>query len=339
MRPMSASSLRESRLGRRAVTVPAVLLAALVLYPASLLVLPAALVFDLLRGRPRLPTLRVLGFGLTYLGWEVVAIMVSAALWVASGFGLLLRTRAFQEAHRKVQVHWARSNIRNLRRFLNMRLEVTGAELLGPGPVIVLSRHASMVDTLIPIQLADDVGLGCRYVLKDELLWDPALDLMGHRFPNHFVDRSGGNSEAAVAAVGDLAAGTRDTEAFIIFPEGSRFTEEKRDRAIEKLSVSNPAAAERARKLTATMPPRTGGPLEALSRRPKGADVVVIAHTGLEGLAGPLDLWRVAPFRHAVRFEMWRIPSEQIPEPREELLEWLYDRWAEVDAWVSAHAD
>lgn len=339
MSAMAANSLRDSRLGRRAVTVPSVILAAIILFPLSVLILPAAAIFDLSRARPRLPTVRVLAFGLTYLAWEIVAISVATGLWVASGFGLLLRTRRFQEAHRHIQVLWARSNLRNLDRFLRMRLDVVGADRLGPGPVVVLSRHASMVDTLIPIQLADNVGLGCRYVLKEELLWDPALDLMGHRFPNYFVDRSGGNSQEAIRAVGELAAGTRPNEAFIIFPEGSRFTEAKRERAIERLRQSNPEAAERAEKLTATMPPRTGGPIETLLRRPAGADVVILAHTGLEGLAGPKDMWRIAPFRHPIKLEMWRVPSDQIPTERDELIRWLYDRWDEVDTWVRDHAE
>lgn len=339
MPTMSGNALRDSRLGRRLVTVPSVLIAALILFPASIVLLPAAIVFDLVRARPKLPTFRLAAFGFTYLGWEVIAVTISFALWIVSGFGLLLRSRGFQEAHRKVQVSWARSNLGNLDRFLGMRLDIEGGACLGPGPVIVLSRHASMVDTLIPIRLADDVGLGCRYVLKDELLWDPALDLMGHRFPNYFVDRSGGNSADAIRAVGDLAAATRDSEAYIIFPEGSRFTEAKRDRAIERLSASNPQAAELAKRLTATMPPRTGGPIEALLRRPAHADVVIVAHTGLEGLAGPKDLWRIAPFRKPVRMGLWRIPTAEIPDDRDKLIAWLYDRWAEVDTWVREHAE
>ena len=321
------------------VTVPSVLLAAIILFPLAVVLLPAAAVFDVARARPRLPTARVFAFGYSYLAWELIAITVAAVMWIVSGFGLLLRTRWFQETHRQVQVAWARSNLRNLDRFLRMRLEVVGGSRLGPGPVLVLSRHASMIDTLIPIQLADDVGLGCRYVLKDELLWDPALDLIGHRFPNYFVDRSGGNTQEAIRAVGELAAGTLPSESFIIFPEGSRFTEAKRDRAIERLRVSSPDAVERAEKLTATMPPRTGGPIEALSRRPAGTDVVIVAHTGFEGLAGPKDLWRIAPFGHPIRYELWRIPSEEIPEGRDELVAWLYDRWAEVDTWVRDNAE
>jgi len=319
------------------MTVPAVLLAALLVIPLSVIIIPVSLVIDLLRGRPRLPTLRVFVFGLNYLAWEVIAISFSAVMWFATGFGLLSGRHWSQEAHRKLQVVWAASHIRMLRRALGMRLEVINSECLAPGPVVLLSRHASMIDTLIPIFIADENHLGCRYVLKNELLWDPALDIIGHRFPNYFVDRSGGNSGSAIDEVGALAAGTRDSEVFVIFPEGSRFTEAKRERALEKLRDSNPAAAERAEKLTRTMPPRTGGPIAALQMAPPGADIVVLAHTGLEGMAGPRELWRVVPFRHPIQIELWRIPRVEVPTDPDEQLAWLYDRWAEVDTWVGDH--
>ncbi len=334
---MAASSVRDSTITRRLVTVTGVVVAAVAIVPLSVVIIPLAVVVDLVRGRVKLPTLRVFVFGLNYLAWELIAIGFAGAAWVVSGFGLLLRTRGFQEAHRKLQVVWAASHVRMLRNVLGLRIEITGGEHLGPGPVVLLSRHASMIDTLIPIHVADEVGLGCRYVLKNDLLWDPALDIIGHRFPNYFVDRSGGNSTSAIDQVGTLAAGTRDDEVFVIFPEGSRFTEAKRDRAIEKLRESNPDAAERAEKLTRTMPPRIGGPVAALQKAPPNADIVVLAHTGLEGLNGPKDMWRAVPFRYPVQVELWRIPRSEVPADPDAQVAWLYDRWAEVDTWVGDH--
>jgi 1-acyl-sn-glycerol-3-phosphate acyltransferase len=335
---MSTNAFRESKWGRRSITLPAVWVGAVVAAALSIVALPLALVFDLLRGRPKLPTARVYVFGLTYLAWELLATGYAGVLWVASGFGLLLRTRQFQRLHQRFQVLWAASHIRTMRSVLGLRLEVDGAEHLAPGPVVLFSRHASMVDTLIPIHLAASHGLACRYVLKNELLWDPALDVVGHRFPNYFVDRSGGSSREVVEEVGKLAAGTRDDEAFVIFPEGSRFTPAKRERAIEKLSESSPDVAERARKLTRTMPPRTGGPIAALERAPKNADVVFLAHTGLEGLAGPKDMWKAVPFRHPVRVGVWRVARSEVPDGPDAQLAWLYERWTEVDTWVGDHA-
>ena len=295
---MATASIRDSTISRRLVTVPSVLVAAGILLPLSVVILPVSAVLDLLRGRHRLPTTRVLAFGYSYLVWEVIAVVTAVVLWVASGFGLALRTRLFQEAHRHVQVVWAASHMAALKSTCGLELDVTGMENLPPGPVILLSRHASIIDTLIPIQLTAAAQLGCRYVLKNELLWDPALDIIGHRFPNYFVDRSGGNSVSAVDKVAALAAGTRPSEAFVIFPEGSRFAPAKRERALEKLRGNNPVLAERAEKLTHTMPPRTGGPVAALRA-----------------------------------YEL-RVNNIQV---NRNLLSWLYDRWDEVNTWVGDH--
>ena len=88
---------------------------------------------------------------------------------------------------------------------------------------------------------------------------------------------------------------------------------------------------------TRTMPPRTGGPIAALQNAPADADIVILAHTGLEGLAGPKELWQVVPFRHPIQIELWRIPRAEVPTDPDDQLAWLYDRWAEVDTWVGDH--
>ena len=334
---MSDNSLRDSTTGRRVVTVGSVLLGSVVVVPLALMAIPFAALLDLVSGRPRLPTPRVLLFGLWYLGWEWVAVGSAAVLWVASGFGLLLRQPFFERRHRRLQAVWAHSLWDAMDKVLGLRLHVVGGDLIEDGTIICFSRHASMVDTLVPIRLFADVGMGVRYVLKSELLWDPALDIIGHRFPNYFVDRSGRNTDAELASIRELAAGTAADEAFIIFPEGSRFTPEKRTRAVEKLRDSDPELGALADKLTQTMPPRAGGSLASLAGAPTGADVVVIAHTGLEGLASLKDLIRSVPFRRPVEVECWRIPGSEIPETDPERLEWLFKQWGILDEWVVAH--
>jgi hypothetical protein len=86
------------------------------------------------------------------------------------------------------------------------------------------------------------------------------------------------------------------------------------------------------------MPPRTGGPIAALQEAPANADVVFVAHTGLEGLAGPKDMWKVVPFRHPVRVGIWRVSRSEVPSDPEAALAWLYERWSEVDTWIGDHA-
>jgi 1-acyl-sn-glycerol-3-phosphate acyltransferase len=334
---MSDNSLRDSTIGRRVVTIGAVLAGSFLVVPLALMAIPFAAVVDLVSGRPRLPTPRVLLFGLWYLAWEWVAVFFALTMWVGSGFGLLLHQPFFENRHRHLQVVWAHSLWRAMDRILGLRLHVVGGDQIADGPIICFSRHASMVDTLVPIRLFADVGMGVRYVLKSELLWDPALDIIGHRFPNYFVDRSGRNTDAELESIRDLAAGTGPDEAFIIFPEGSRFTPEKRSRAVEKLRASDPELGALADKLTQTMPPRAGGSLASIEGAPPDADVVVIAHTGLEGLASLKDLIRSVPFRRPVEIECWRIPGSEIPDGESARLEWLFKQWGIVDEWVVAH--
>ena len=71
------------------------LVAAIVLLPV--LVLVAVVVSVWLPGRWR--ALRLLAFALVYLALEVAALAAAAVLWVLSGFGRRLDTRAFQAAH------------------------------------------------------------------------------------------------------------------------------------------------------------------------------------------------------------------------------------------------
>lgn len=338
MRDMASQSLRETKLGRRLITVPAILggAAAMVFLAIPILVIGA--VFDLLRGKPKLPTVRVALFGIVYLAWEVFGVLSGVVLWFASGFGLLLGQPPFIRAHRWLQVAWANNLLNSLRRFLGLRLDVTGAECCSPGPVIVFSRHASMVDTLLPAHLlTTHGGLDLRYVLKHELLWDPAIDIIASRIPNHFVDRSGKDTAAELQKIGALAGGMADTESFTIFPEGSRYTPSKRERAIERLEETDPVLAERAKRLTNTMPPRRGGVLTVLGAADE-ADVIIVAHTGLEGMNGPKEMWKAAPFRRTVQVEMWRVPRSEIPEDDAGRMDWIFDEWEKVDAWVTAHA-
>ena len=88
----------------------------------------------------------------------------------------------------------------------------TAAGEIPPAPILVVSRHASLIDTLLPGRyVTQPFGIRLRYVLKSELLVDPALDIAGNRLPNVFVDR-GGDTDRELAGhsrSGDHHAGWR----------------------------------------------------------------------------------------------------------------------------------
>ena len=274
-----------------------------------------------------------------YLAWEAVAVVAAAVLWVATGFGRGVDRAWSQSAHAALQSTWVDSILRVARRMLRLDLDIEGADELGTapadGPLIVLCRHASMVDTLVPAKLLFDRGYRVRYVLKDELLWDPALDIIGHRLPNCFVDRSSTDKAAELDAIGALAAGAGPGEALVIFPEGTRWSPEKRHRAIERLRTDDPAAAERAERLTSTLLPRPAGTLALLAGRPD-ADVVIVSHTGLEGLAGPKDALRLLPLRRPMQVSFRRVRRGEVPDSPDAQRDWLLDQWTQVDDWIRA---
>ena len=79
--------------------------------------------------------------------------------------------------------------------------------------------------------------------------------------------------------------------------------------------------------------PRPGGVLAALDAAPE-ADVLVVAHTGLDHLLTVSDLWRSLPMDKQITMRWWQVSREEIPAGREERIDWLYGWWERVDAWI-----
>lgn len=335
-RSKRADPLR-SPLTRRLTTVPctwAITLALIVLAPVAL---PLLVVFDLLRARPGLPLARGWVFGMGYGLLESAMLLVVAGTWVITGFGLAMSTGWSQRMHYRLQRWWVGRLLGLLETVLGLRFSIEGIEALRPGPVIVFGRHVSLVDTLFPALALGDCGLSLRYVLKRELEIVPLLDVVGHRLPNYFADRSGTDTEGELAALTSLATGLGPDDSVVIFPEGTRGTPEKRARAVERLGERHPELVEQAASLAHTMPPRWGGAFALLDAAPD-ADVVVFVHHGLDGLRGLGTILAALPLRRPVTVELWRIPRAEIPDDRDERRRWLFDLWTRVDAWVDLAA-
>ena len=287
---------RRSTILRRLRTVPLFLLLFVVTTVALPFLLAAAVVVDavrwLVRRRPWMAT-RLALFLWVYLAAEALAIVALGLAWAVPP-----RSRLVERTYR-LQALWAALLFGAARLLFSLRFDVEGADAVAPGPIVVLMRHASIVDNLLPaLFVAAPHGLRLRYVLKRELLSDPAIDIAGGRLPNCFVRRGADDAEAEIARVRALAAGLGPREGVLIYPEGTRFTAAKRARAIER----QPRAAE----LRNVLPPRPGGTLAVLDT---GADVVVCAHHGLDGFASIGDLWRGGLVRQTVRIRFTRFPG------------------------------
>lgn len=325
---------RRSVVARRLKTVSVVVLLFAVVTAAFPLLLLAAAAVDaaraLARSRPWVGV-RLLTFGWVYLAAEVWGVLGLAAIWLFGGAGrgrhlMLQWTYALQGA-------WAATLFAALRGLFGLRLEVEGADDVAPGAILLFFRHASIVDNLLPARLVTRPhGIRLRYVLKRELLSDPALDIAGNRLPNYFVRRGSGESRAEIARVRLLAQDLGPRDGVLIYPEGTRFTPAKQARALEVLAGRDATLHARARHFRYVLPPRLGGPMALLD---SGADVVVCAHWGLDGFAHVADVWSGKLVGRTVRVRFWRVPATEIPAERSERVDWLYETWRRVDEWIA----
>jgi len=318
-----------AKLARRAATIPLffVLLAASL--AALPVLLPLALLADAVRDR-RWPLTRCVLFFNWYLLCEVIGICAAAAITATT------RDRAKErERYFRLQCRWLGALFAGVQRLFGLRLEVEGLETLGPGPILVFMRHASTADTVLPnVLLSGRKGFVMRYVLKRELLWDPCLDIAGHRLVNVFVRRGSGEAAAEIAAVREMARGIGPGEGVLIYPEGTRFTKAKQERALARIRDGGPPERlARAERLRHVLPPRLGGPLALLDAGPE-ADAVFCAHAGFDGVRTMGDLLAGALVGRTVRVALWRVPRGAIPEDDAGREAWLYEQWQRLDDWV-----
>lgn len=329
-----ASAARRAVIRRRLVTIPrtlALLVVTTVLAPVIVMV---AAVVDAVRrigapGRPAM-TLRLAAFAWVYLAAETIGIVWLFVQWLASGFGTN-RSRLVTSTW-PIQRWWARTLFGAARTLFDLRLEADGLDAAVPGPIIVMFRHASIIDNLLPaVLMTDGLGLELRWVVKRELLDLPALDIAGGRLPNHFVDRTAADPDAEIAAIRALATDLGPNEGVLIFPEGTRYTPDKARRALAALDSGDPRLAELARRMRHVLPPRPGGALALID---SGADVMVVGHEGLGGLAGIADIWSGSLVGRTIRVSGRRFLGRDIPRGESARAAWLFERWLEIDDWI-----
>jgi 1-acyl-sn-glycerol-3-phosphate acyltransferase len=318
---------KEGRARRRAVTISIYALGWLLLTALGPLWLVGAAVVGAVRQRSFI-LLRLLVFAWFYFGLELIALIRVA--------GVFLVHRDLEERHGalyELQAWWATMNLRTAQGLLELRVEIEGAAEAASGPSIMMIRHASILDTLLPCTFVQrPYGLRVRYILKQELLFDPCIDIVGNALPNYFVDRTG-DRPAELDGIRSLVGNLGD-DGVLIFPEGTRFSAKKLGKAVARLEAEGSPVAGAARSFTGVLPPKHGGVLTLLDALP-GVDCVFFAHTGLETFVKIASLLTGAVVGSTVRIKLWRIPASQIPSRDEDRLVWLYDQWTKVDAFVT----
>ncbi|MHA6760210.1 1-acyl-sn-glycerol-3-phosphate acyltransferase [Streptacidiphilus sp. PAMC 29251] len=339
-RPAVPRRLRTA--GRRLLTLP---LLVLLLVPALVLVLLGVLTWPitLLVGR-RQRLLRFSTYFLLYLLADLFGVLAACWIWLRClplpepardarlqtlSYALLARLLGF--------LRGVAGRVFGLRTTVRPPIPPLGDE--PPSPLLVFARHAGPGDSILLVHaVLCEAGLRPQVVLKEFLQWDPILDVLINRVPHCFVP-PGGGGEATARAIGALAADLRPGQAVVLFPEGGNFTQQRRSRAIAWLRRTGQfRRAARAQRQHHVLPPRMPGSLALLGgAETTHADVVFVAHTGLDRMDSPAHVWRGVPLSEPLRAGWWRVPAAEVPAGRAAQEEWLTDQWSRVDAWI-AHA-
>lgn len=334
-----SASVLPPRWVRRLLVAPLVpLLTILLLASLPVAVLVAAVASTFLPGRWR--ALRVLYFLVIYLLADTVAICWLFLLWIGSGFGRRLQEPRWQARHYAMMRAYLGLLVHAATRVFRVGADLDSEELprldgQDPRPVLVLSRHAGPGDSFLLVHAVLQAKRHPRIVLKAALQWEPVIDIGLNRLPRYFVER-GAPRGTGTGAVRELASTMGPEDALILFPEGRNYTPQRRLLSIDKLEAQDRhAEAEAAREMRHVLLPRTGGAVAALEGAPE-ADVVFIAHTGLEGFSSIVDLWRGIPLDTDIVAKAWRVPRSEIPTVRGAQEAWLQWWWRRIDAWIIA---
>lgn len=326
---------------RRTVQAPAATCVMVILFVTMPAWLTLAALFSLLPGRQRL--WRLLWMVALYLVLELTCLVALFGLWVAAGCsGRRVRDPKFQLRHYRLVAWVLRVAYAEAGRVLKLKVATDGpGPDAHPGrPLIVLCRHAGPGDSfLLTNALVNQYTREPRIVLKDTLQWDPAVDVLLNRLPSRFISPNpGASGEAVEAQITMLATDLDENDAFVIFPEGGNFTPNRRAAIIESLRRRGlHAASRRAERMIHVLAPRPGGVIAALAAAPE-ADVLLVAHTGLDHMLTVADVWRELPMDKTITMRFWLVPAAEVPRSdAEQQVEWLYGWWELIDAWIDEH--
>ncbi len=290
---------------------------------------------------PRARLLRLAAFGATYL-------LLDLELLIGS-FGLWLR----HPTRRRDRDAWLAAHCRLLTRALG-RLEKTAAETFGyqvevtaqqlgwsaDRPLIVLARHAGPGDSFTLVKLLLSLlHRRPRVVLKAALQWDPGLDVVLNRLAGCFIASHTGAGDDRLAAIEQHARSLGPRDAMLLFPEGANWTPRRHRRAVSRLlRAGRWKAAHRAEQQPMVLPPRPTGTVTCLQARPD-ADVLLVAHTGLDTLTSVRAVWQALPLSgRPMRIHFQWHDAADVPREPVAAETWLETRWSAMHTWISAQS-
>lgn len=112
---------------------------------------------------------------------------------------------------------WARIARWGMRNIVGADSEIRGLGNMPPEPVIIASKHQSMIDTLLPFLFLKDP---C-FILKQELMYYPIFGLYAAKARMIAIDRAG-STKALKDMTRQAKAAMDEGRSLVIFPEGTR---------------------------------------------------------------------------------------------------------------------
>jgi 1-acyl-sn-glycerol-3-phosphate acyltransferase len=326
---------------RRPLTITAWLLMSVLALALSPLVYLLAAAASALMRKPQPLLLARIVTG--YFAIELATLVACGALWLASGFGVQMRSPRFQKLHHRL-LRWFVHRIA-LRAFAVLDINVATELADGAAqalerdrPLLFFSRHAGPGDTILLIDmLASQYDRLPSVVFKETIAIDPCVDLIAHRLPHAILDTS--EPERCEARIQQVSSELGPRGVLVLFPEGGNFTSERRRTALRKLrrkGMRDQAAA--GEQMRNVLPPHPAGVRAALRGNPD-AGVLVGAHSGLGLAAFPSDWWRDPPIGRTLTEHIWLEPASERPQDPEQQERWLYDWWKRIDEWVEQRGE
>ncbi|MFT5432566.1 MAG: 1-acyl-sn-glycerol-3-phosphate acyltransferase [Myxococcota bacterium] len=319
-------------LKRRLVTIPALVFVTLILLVSTPVMVVALAIADVVRGRSSalLPTWLMLTF---FCCSELVGLFGTIVIMPVA----LAGRGPYLTANYWLQRYWVWSVFRFSAWVNGMTLEFGDLSEIATGPRLLLSRHTSLIDTGLAPTVLRHFGIRSRYILKEALRADPAMDVVGGRVDMAFVSRR--NRDDDLERIRSVCRDMLPQDTIILYPEGTRFESAVREKIVARFEANGqPDKAEYARSLRHTLPPRPAGTLAALDEalsQPNPPAVVFWAHVGFERAVRFKDVLNGGLKGATVRVRAWRVPASEVPASDEARIEWLNHWWTTIDQWVA----
>ncbi len=295
------------------------------------------LVVDVVTRTPRQPRARVAALIATLLVVELLGRIAVFGAWLIAPLGTRVNGIKSQRRYRWIMTTWTKGLMWAITHITPLPIDTSELddELLD-GNAIVVGRHRSLLDAVYPAMLFGSRGLTALYTLKEDLRWEPNIDVVGKRMGHVFVTRSPKDLEGELAPIRTLASRIDDQSVGVIFPEGTFFNETRKTRALASIAKRHPNRLPLAEKLDYVLPPRPAGTLALLQGAPN-ADVIVLGHVGFEPFGTIGEIIKNMGAQHSIKVKAWRFPRNSLPSSDEAIVEWLFERWVVLDEWIATH--